>query len=62
MNTKFKVILIPGLSATFVAALFVGAALWVNGNFPLPIALSIAVALGAGTYLVMAKSSTRKSQ
>ena len=60
MNTRFKAILIPGLSATFVAALFLGAALWVNGNFPLPIALSIAVALGAGTYLAMAEGA-RKS-
>ena len=60
MNTKFKAILIPGLPATFVAALFLGAALCVNGNFPLPIALSIAVALGAGTYLAMAEGA-RKS-
>ncbi|WP_166783995.1 hypothetical protein [Cryobacterium suzukii] len=32
MNDKITTVLIPGVSALFVAAFFLFAALWVNGN------------------------------
>lgn len=54
--------LMPGISALFVAAFFLFAALWVNGNFPLPTAIGIALALGAGTYLAMSKGSARRAK
>ena len=61
MNNKITLRLIPVVSALSVAAFFLFAALWVNGNFPFPIALSIAIVLGTGTYLAMAKGSSRKA-
>ena len=57
MNNKIAKRLIPVLSALSVAALFLFAAVWVNGNFPFPIALSIAIVLGTGTYLAMTKGT-----
>lgn len=61
MNNKITTVIISLVSALLVAAFFLFAALWVNGNFPFPIALSIAIVLGAGTYLAMAKGSSRKA-
>ncbi|MDJ0379191.1 hypothetical protein [Cryobacterium sp. PH31-L1] len=61
MSNKITRRLIPVISALSVAAFFLFAALWVNGNFPFPIALSIGIVLGTGTYLAMAKGSPRKA-
>ena len=57
MNNEITMRLIPVVSALSVAAFFLFAALWVNGNFPFP----IAIVLGTGTYLAMAKGSSRKA-
>lgn len=61
MNNKITRRLIPVVTALFVSAFFLFAALWVNGNFSVHIALSIAIVLGTGTYLAMAKGSSRKA-
>ncbi|MCI4659029.1 hypothetical protein [Cryobacterium zhongshanensis] len=61
MSNKSTRRLLPVVSASFVAVFFLFAALWVNGNFPFPIALSIAIVLGTGTYLAMAKGTSRKA-
>ncbi|TFD09700.1 hypothetical protein E3T35_14595 [Cryobacterium sp. TMT1-2-2] len=61
MSNKIARRLIPVASALFVVAFFLFAALWVNGNFPVPIALSIAIVFGTGTYLAMAKGSSGKA-
>lgn len=60
MKSKRAAALMPGLSGLFVAAFFLFAALWVNGDFPVTTAVGIAVALGAGTYLAVSKSARRK--
>jgi hypothetical protein len=62
MTNKVTRKLIAGLFALFVASLFLFSALWVNGNFPLPVALSIAIVLAAGTYLAMAKGAARRAR
>jgi hypothetical protein len=62
MSNKVTRKLFPGLSALFVASLFLFSALWVNGNFSLPLALSIAIVLAAGTYLAMAKGAVRRAR
>lgn len=57
MKSRLSTALAPVMSGLFVAAFFLFAALWVNGNFAIIVAVSIATALGVATYLAVSNSA-----
>lgn len=48
-------------AGVLVAVFSLFAALWVNGNIPLPAAAATSFVLGVGTYLATIKGTARKS-
>lgn len=61
MGTKGTTKLFAVLAGVLVAVFSLFAALWVNGNIPLPAAAATSFVLGVGTYLATIKGTARKS-
>lgn len=61
MGTKSTTKFFAVLAGLLVTAFSLFAALWVNGNIPLPAATATSFILGAATFLATVKGAARKS-
>jgi HAMP domain-containing protein len=60
MGTKGRTKIFAVLAGLLVAAFSLFAALWVNGNIPLPAATATSFILGMATFLATIKDTARK--
>ncbi len=61
MGTKSRTKMFAVFAGLLVAAFSLFAALWVNGNIPLPAATATSFILGLATFLATVKGAARKS-